>query len=81
MTVRVRLFASLREIVGSEHLELDPDDGTTVSALWEKILDDHPGLARYRNAIQFAVNQDFVPGDRVLVEDDEIAFLPPVSGG
>ena len=81
MIVRVRLFASLREIVGSEELDLEPEEGTTVSALWEQILDEHPDLSRYRNAIQFAVNQDFVSGESLLKDKDEVAFLPPVSGG
>ena len=81
MKVRVRLFAALREIVGQEEVEVDLSPGTTVSGLWEKLVSRNERLGPYAKSINFAVNHDFVPRERELAPDDEVAFLPPVSGG
>ena len=81
MKVRVRLFAALREIVGQDEVELELAPGTTVSGLWEKLVSRNDRLAPYAKSINFAVNHDFVSRETQLAPDDEVAFLPPVSGG
>ena len=81
MKVRVQLFAILREVVGREEVELDGAEELTVGHLWEQLVSDHPDLGGYEHSIQFAVNHDFVSRDMLLKPEDEIAFLPPVSGG
>lgn len=81
MKVRVRLFAAVREIVGNDELEIELAPGTTVYGLWEDLVANHQRLAPYTKSIQFAVNHDFVPREWELASDDEVAFLPPVSGG
>jgi molybdopterin converting factor subunit 1 len=81
LRVRVRLFAGLREVLGQEELEVDLPPGTTVNGLWEKLAADHERLTAYAKSIQFAVNHDFVAREKELAADDEVAFLPPVSGG
>lgn len=81
MKVKVRLFAALREIVGQEELDLELSSGTTVDGLWEKLVGGHANLAPYGKSVNFAVNHDFVKRDTELAPDDEVAFLPPVSGG
>ncbi len=81
MKVHLRLFAGVREIAGQEEVELDIDEGTTAGGLWEKLLTDHPKLTAYTEIIQVAVNQDVVDRGVKLQPDDEVAFLPPVSGG
>ena len=81
MTVRVRLFAALRELVGEDELELDQPEGATVGSLWDDVVASHPELSRFEGSVQFAVNHDFVPRDQELNSSDEVAFLPPVSGG
>jgi molybdopterin converting factor subunit 1 len=79
--VRVRLFAALREVLGEEELDLELPDGTTVSALWDELQTKNTSLAPFTRSVQFAVNHDFVDRDTELSADDEVAFLPPVSGG
>lgn len=81
MRVQVRLFAALRETLGQEHLEVELPPGTTVDGLWARLLQRDPRLAPFGKSINFAVNHDFVSRDTELSPDDEVAFLPPVSGG
>ncbi|MGH9460284.1 MAG: molybdopterin converting factor subunit 1 [Vicinamibacteria bacterium] len=81
MKVHLRLFAGVREIAGEDDIELDVDEGTTAGGLWERLLTDHPKLTAYTEIIQVAVNQDLVDRGVKLEPDDEVAFLPPVSGG
>jgi molybdopterin converting factor subunit 1 len=79
--VKVRLFAALREIVGQDALDVELDPGTTVSGLWENLVRGNNRLSPYGKSIQFAVNHDFVSRETELATGDEVAFLPPVSGG
>ena len=81
MKVRVRVFAALREILGKEEVEVDLPSGTTVAGLWDQLVSDDERLAPFKNSINFAVNHDFVGKEAELSPDDEVAFLPPVSGG
>jgi molybdopterin converting factor subunit 1 len=81
LKVKVRLFAALREIVGQEELDLELNPGTTVSGLWDRLVGGNPRLAPYGKSVHFAVNHDFVKRETELANDDEVAFLPPVSGG
>jgi len=76
--VRLRYFATLREQLG-EGDERTVRAGTTVGAVWERVLSDRPALRRLR--VRFAVNETYVDCDRVLQDGDELAVFPPVSGG
>ncbi len=79
--VRVRFFAALREITGKELIEVDVSSGTTAGALLDGLVADHPKLGPFSRVIHVAINKDFAIRETVLQADDEIAFLPPVSGG
>jgi len=72
--VTVRLFAGLRERAGRARLELD--DVASVDAVWERLElgDEPPGLL-------YAVNREYVTRGHVLHDGDEVAVIPPVSGG
>jgi MoaE-MoaD fusion protein len=72
--VTVRLFAGLRERAGRGRLELD--DVASVDAVWERLElgDEPPGLL-------YAVNREYVTRGHVLHDGDEVAVIPPVSGG
>jgi molybdopterin converting factor small subunit len=52
-----------------------------VNGLWEKLVSRNERLGAYAKSINFAVNHDFVSRERELAPNDEVAFLPPVSGG
>ncbi len=81
MRVPVRLFARLRDIAGSGGLARDLRPGATLGSLWQALADEYPELRVYERSISSAVNLDHSRMDRELREGDEIAFLPPVSGG
>ncbi|NNL67421.1 MAG: molybdopterin converting factor subunit 1 [Myxococcales bacterium] len=81
MDVRVLLFGSIREAVGAKELEVSLDAGATVSALRALLDARHPVFASAGERLLVAVNQETVEPDRVLADGDEVAFLPPVSGG
>ncbi len=82
MVVKVRLFAILRERAGRDAMELElPDGATTGDAL--SAVAEEPGLGDIveRMPLAVAVNRDYAPEDRALADGDEIALVPPVSGG
>lgn len=81
MKVHLKLFAGVREIAGREEMEFDIAQGTTAGELWERLLTEHPKLSPYTEIVKIAVNQDIVDRAVELQSEDEVAFLPPVSGG
>ena len=81
MRVSVRLFARLRDIAGASDLERELPDGSTARALWDTLATEFPELDRYRETVSTAVNAEYSRMDHALADGDEVAFLPPVSGG
>ena len=81
MRVTVRLFARLRDIAGTADCACELPDGATVADLWRKLVADFPDMAGYNTSISSAVNADYAKMTTVLAESDDVAFLPPVSGG
>jgi molybdopterin synthase catalytic subunit len=80
MHVRARCFATLRELSAARS-DLDLVAGASVSDAWDALVSRHPGLADHRPYTQPARNGTAVSWDETLAEGDEVAFLPPVSGG
>jgi molybdopterin converting factor subunit 1 len=82
MVVNVRLFAMLRERAGRDELEVELPEGATVREAMEAVAGQH-GLADLlaRVPVVMAVNREYASADRVLAEADELALIPPVSGG
>ncbi len=76
MTVRVRLFAILRERAGADEVELELPDGARVSDALERL-----GHLAADLPLVMAVNREYARGDRALDSGDELALIPPVSGG
>ena len=81
MRVTVRLFARLRDIAGASELARDVAPGATIGMVWHQLAGEYPELEHYERSISSAVNADYARMDRVLRDGDEVAFLPPVSGG
>ena len=81
MRVTVRVFARLRDIIGASELVRDAAPGATLRGVWRDLASDYPELANYERSISAAVNAEYAKMDRVIGEGDEVAFLPPVSGG
>ena len=79
MKITVRCFAAVRELLGVDSLDVELADGTTVEALKIHLAGQAEEL---RNLpVAYAVNQDYAEASRVLVDGDEVAFIPPISGG
>jgi molybdopterin converting factor subunit 1 len=81
MRVTVRLFARLRDIAGAPEMARDVETGATIRTVWRQLAGEFPGLADYERSISTAVNAEYAQMDHVLGDGDEVAFLPPVSGG
>jgi molybdopterin converting factor subunit 1 len=79
--VTVRMFARLRDIAGPAEGVRDVPPGATIGTLWRQLAEEFPALAAYERSISTAVNADYARMDHVLGDGDEVAFLPPVSGG
>lgn len=81
MQIDVRYFAGHRDITGRTHEQLELAEGATVGALWELLVARHPRLAPYSGRLLYAVNQEYSTLATELHDGDEVAFIPPVSGG
>lgn len=79
--VRARLFARLREQAGTDAQNVELPVGSSVADVYDKLQLLHPRLETDRNAVRAALNQEFVDWDAVVTDGDEVAFIPPVSGG
>lgn len=81
MQIKILLFASCRDLVGAKHVELSVRDGTTVGELKQQIVKDYPRMRGITPSLSTAINMEYVGDDAVLKSSDEVALIPPVSGG
>ncbi len=81
MRVTVRLFARLKDIAGASELERDVPADATLADVWAQLAHDFPAMAPYRGSVSGARNAEYARMDALVADGDEIAFLPPVSGG
>ena len=81
MEVDVRYFAIIREIVGHSAERREVPEGATVGDLFGQLIRDHPRLERMRPVTMLMVNKAYVAHDHELHDGDELALIPPVSGG
>lgn len=79
--VRVRLFAVQREIAGTRQVDLTLPPGSSVEDAWTALVDRVPALGPGRASVRFAVNGDYADARTTLGDGDELACIPPVSGG
>ena len=79
--IKVRLFAILRELVGEREITIIVPAGITVNHLNNEILKKYPQLKSFSNKFVTSVNCKVTTDDTVITSSDEIALLPPVSGG
>ena len=79
--VSLLLFASVAEAAGARRREVCVPAGTSARGLFQLLAEDVPALAGRADHVSFARNQEFVPPDTILADGDELAVIPPVSGG
>jgi molybdopterin synthase sulfur carrier subunit len=78
--IKIKAFGITREIVGQRELELELSDGKTVSELRKLLNEQYPKMKGLKSLL-IAVNNEYAEDHITLKSDDEIALIPPVSGG
>ncbi len=81
MIIRLLAFGALSDHLGNRPLEVDLAEGSRVSDLVARVGREHPEAASQLPHCMTAVNREYVAREHVLAEGDEVALLPPVSGG
>lgn len=79
-TMKILFFAQLREVTGAAEAEV-PADGLDAAGLWDFLSSRWPGLAAHRASVRLARNGTYAETGEVFRADDEVALIPPVSGG
>lgn len=81
MKVQICYFGPARDWAGCGGVGYELEDGATLGVAIERVMNDHPELASRRKILRFAVNEEFASESKSLADGDEIAVIPPVSGG
>jgi molybdopterin synthase catalytic subunit len=81
MRVTVRFFAILRDRATTDRVSLDLADGANVAVAMEQVAQRFPDIATWLPRVAAAVNREYVARDTTLRDGDELALIPPVSGG
>ena len=81
MKVNVRLFAGLHDLLGKRDVVLELAEDATVLQLREQLAKEYPIVTPYLTTLVCAVDEEYVPSEHRLQEGDEVALIPPISGG
>ena len=81
MKVKVLFFASFRDIAGCKEKDWEIPEGVTVGDLKDRVMTAFAGLGPLSNSLAVAVNTEYSDDSTVLSDGDEVALIPPVSGG
>ena len=81
MIVKLRLFASAKELAGFSERDIPLTEAATTEDIWSYLIHQRDGFRAWRPSIRFAVNCEYVTGSVPLKDGDEVAVIPPVSGG
>ena len=79
--VKVLFFGAAADRAGVRQIEVPVDEEATLGELWPVLTEEHPGLAPMRDTLAFAVNGEYARMEDMVSPGDEVAVLPPVSGG
>jgi molybdopterin converting factor subunit 1 len=79
--VKVCLFARAREAYGRAEATVDLPSDATPAECFTLLVERSPALARLRPSLLVAINEEYAGWDGALTDGDELAFIPPVSGG
>ena len=81
MKILVLFFASCSDIVGQREQTIEIQDGSRLDDLMDAVIREHPRLEPIRSSAMVSVNQEYAEGTTALADGDEVALIPPVSGG
>ena len=79
--VRVRLFARLSDLAGTRETEVETGEGITAADVYRLLCARFPAMAGLEESLMYAVNAEYVEPEHPLRDGDELALIPPVSGG
>lgn len=79
--LRVLFFSLARLVTGTEKITLPCEKPIDERAFWKKLLEVHPGLEEFQAQFRLARNGEFIRGGEIFEPGDEVAVIPPVSGG
>ena len=81
MKAKVRLFARLSELAGTREAEVEVGEGLTAGEVYRALCGRYPALSGLNGSIRYAVNGEYAEPGHPVGEGDEVALIPPVSGG
>ena len=79
--MRVLLFAHLKDAIGAAEFEIKLSEPAGVDGLWHELIVAHPPLAKFRRTTRLARNGEYATATTFFLDADEVALIPPVSGG
>ncbi len=80
-TVSVRLFAGLHDLIGKREVTLELPEGATIGHLRDKLGEEYPVVQAFLSTLVCAVDEEYVPSEHVLRPGEDVALIPPISGG
>ena len=81
MRAKVRLFARLSELAGAREVEVEVGEGLTAAEVYRALCGEYPALGGLNGSVRYAVNGEYADAGHPVGEGDEVALIPPVSGG
>ncbi len=81
MNIKVLVFAHLKELIGSESIDLEIQDDATGSDLLRKLEASFPRIKEHRKYLKLSMNGEYIDVNAAIQQDAEVAIFPPVSGG
>jgi molybdopterin converting factor subunit 1 len=79
--MRVLLFAQVKDAVGTAELEIQISGNATADEVWRKLIEAKPPLAPFQKTTRLARNGEYADAQTLFCDSDEVALIPPVSGG
>ncbi len=79
--ITVKLFAIFQEVFATDEMQMKIDSGTSVSEIFDRLVSQRPNLEQWRSLTRYAINLSFAEPNTILKNGDEVALIPPVSGG
>jgi molybdopterin synthase sulfur carrier subunit len=79
--ITVKLFAIFQEVFATDEMQIKLESGASVSQIFDRLVSQHPNLEQWRSLTRYAINLSFAEPNTILKNGDEVALIPPVSGG
>jgi MoaE-MoaD fusion protein len=81
MTLNIKIFAAAAQAIDDDHVRVACTTPVTIEALKQLLIEQHPSLESILPYCRFAVDHEFISDDYAITAENELALIPPVSGG